>query len=161
MRNKFTVGNTEFEYDDDRSWNKWKDVISGKYVGYDRLLWIVDNVLSFPANAEYSDVIKAVSEIERMFGIRNSDLKQYMKQVGRCFRGITVRDLSSKAMEYQILKDMKGAISISDLKKMDFLDVVFYRRMIELEWQHQSDLAKEQEAKAKAAAGKSRYRGRH
>lgn len=155
---KFEIDGIAFEYDDDASWGKWKKVASDEINEFEKIHWIVDNVLIFPEDTRYSLVMKAASYLAEKFKIRRKHMKKYLKIIGKLFRGISVPTLHHKAIEYEILSCMKGAITISDIKEMDFLDVIFYRRMLSLEHQREDDALKKQQAEMKAQMRKGKWR---
>lgn len=153
---KYKIKGFSFEYDDDASWKKWKKIASDEISEFEKIHWIVENVLIFPENSPYTDVMRAADYVSKQFKIRRKPMKKYLKVIGKMFRGISIPHLHHKAIEYEVLREMKGAITISDLEEMDFLDVIFYRRMLNLEHQRNEDIYKKQEAEMKARARKGR-----
>ena len=155
---EFEIRGKIFKYDDDLSWKKWKRIASDEMNEFEKVYWIADNILIFDEDYKYVEVMEAADFLADKLKIRRDQMKSYLKLIGKMFRGIGTPELNHKAIEYQILREMKGAITVSDLESMDFLDVIFYRRMLSLEFQAREDAIKKQELEMKAQAQKNRWR---
>lgn len=139
---KIKVRGNIYEYEDDLSWDKWKDIMTRSDIrAMHKLKWYRENVfITKPKTITNS--IRLYKALENKFGFTDRDVKKFLKDVGKVGRGITVDKYTSKGIEFVVLKGMKGGIRRKDLTDMPFTDIIFFKRMLDVERQLEEDAIK-------------------
>lgn len=111
-------------------------------------------------NITLRESIELSKAIDKVLGLTEAHIKRFLRDVGKVFRGISVKYLSTKSVEYEVLKGMKGAISYNDLKELSFFDVLFIKKMLDEEAEAQKDFQRDQERQMKIGTSRLRSRGK-
>jgi len=153
------VGGKTFEYDDDRSWNKWKKyVVNWKTTEVEKLDWMMENVvISDTSQISWRMAIELKIALDNKFGLTERKIKKLLKDSGKVSRGLQVKYLSYRAMEYQILIGMGGGI-VKNINDMTIHDMFFYKKLLDEKAKDEKEAIKEQERKAQDAARKAKRR---
>ena len=130
MAGMVKVDGEEFKYNDDKSWEKWKNIITyGSKNWIEIINWYVKEVLIDPPLHDFNLVIKVCEAVRKDLGIDEDSMKLRLKNIGKSCRGIAVKDCTAGIMEFNIMSNLPN-ISYAELKKLTFDEILFFNKCI-------------------------------
>jgi hypothetical protein len=122
-----------YKYDDDLSYEKWRDFIFSDLSNFERIDFILHKVvvdidLDVVDAVLATDIARAVIAI---LGLNEVKLTKTRKSMGKAVRGIYQKDYAMKAVQLEIMRSMNGSIRLDDFRTMSILDFLFLQRYVD------------------------------
>ncbi len=134
-----TINKKEYRFDNDDSWKKWKYILTDDSINFvDRANWYRENVM-IDKPQTFVDTMKFIKYIDARFHFSEKQIKRFLKKSGKVGRGIRVSQMSADAIEFVVLKGMNGGITYSELDKVPFRKLLFFKRLLDVERQAMED----------------------
>ena len=151
------VGGKIYKYDDDVSWEKWKDILSMKHNSVDIADWYAENVL-ITKPFGFKEMLYVVDALQNHLGHSEDELFELVKKSGKLGRGRGIPEMNKDAIEYSVLKGMNGGVTYSELEKIPYRKIIFFCKLLEEESKKIEEDIKDAKRNAKNSGNNRRGR---